>query len=616
MTWRFVSLPPNLVEVEVTQRDQFRNDDVELSAALVRETIQNSMDASAGSDPVRVTFSFVSVNTGLDSQYLKGLFEGHQRHFEESNCFSGPVDFENARALVIEDFKTYGLTGNTTAKDNGNFSDFWRRHGQSHKSGRSGGRWGLGKLVYSSSSELSSFFGLTYRLGDNAPKLMGQTVLSNHTVDDTRYAAHGFYADLGPDSVSIPIENAEVIQRFVQQFKVGRETEPGLSIVIPLPHQEISEEKMIRATIDNYFYPIITGQLIVKIGDTHINASNIRNLAPKHSDDKRLTMALFEFIEEIHNHKDEELMALKPTWFENAQLDDGDFEEADLERIRKDFSAGKLIALSLPITIKPKSGSPQQTRFKVYLKRPDLITAGRDLYVRGCLTVPGEAKFGARKAFGAMVADDEPIAAFLADAENPSHTKWTQNTEKLNRNYKSYQKRVKAIQHSVRQLYDMLAQSIEEEDTESLKKFFWNEVEDAIRPKKRGTKSPAPPPDLVPPQPRPLRVKSEPGGFSVLPTKDLTIDMLPLVFKIDVAYNVPRGNPFSAHKPWDFDFTGKVGASPKIRATPDVVSYSKEHTAPSSVGFKVTDPSFAISVSGFDENRDIVVKLKTVEVEP
>ena len=41
-------------------------------------------------------------------------------------------------------------------KDNGQFCGFWRQFGRSNKKGSSGGRWGLGKLVFSSSSSIKT----------------------------------------------------------------------------------------------------------------------------------------------------------------------------------------------------------------------------------------------------------------------------------------------------------------------------------------------------------------------------------------------------------------------------------------------------------------------------
>lgn len=145
MKWRFPLLPNNLVESEVTQRDQFNNDDVDISETIVRETIQNSLDAAVD-DPcqVKVSFRWVSKENGLSKEYFSLLLKDQLPHAAAAGIDIDSLDFANPRALVIEDFGTCGLTGSTTSKDDDHFSDFWRRHGKSHKSGKSRGRWGLG----------------------------------------------------------------------------------------------------------------------------------------------------------------------------------------------------------------------------------------------------------------------------------------------------------------------------------------------------------------------------------------------------------------------------------------------------------------------------------------
>ena len=48
MFWHFSPLLADQVETEITQRDQFNNDDVDISETIIREAIQNSLDAAAG----------------------------------------------------------------------------------------------------------------------------------------------------------------------------------------------------------------------------------------------------------------------------------------------------------------------------------------------------------------------------------------------------------------------------------------------------------------------------------------------------------------------------------------------------------------------------------------
>ena len=57
MEWYFRDISDDPSEKELTQQDQFNNDEVVLAEALVRETIQNSTDASANGGQVRVRFA-------------------------------------------------------------------------------------------------------------------------------------------------------------------------------------------------------------------------------------------------------------------------------------------------------------------------------------------------------------------------------------------------------------------------------------------------------------------------------------------------------------------------------------------------------------------------------
>lgn len=240
MKWRFVRQLPSHVETEVTQRDQFKNDDVDLSDTIVREAVQNSLDASLEEGSrIEVVFRWIDSSHGLEPEFVKGLFAGQLEHALESGLAVDDVDFARPRALVIEDFGTKGLTGSVVDKDDDNFSDFWRRHGKSHKTGRSRGRWGLGKLVYSTASQLSAFFGVTVRNGDPAHQVMGQTVLKLRRVNGVEYPPHAFFADTEGDDeltmIQVPLKDEELVANLATQFSLKRSNRSGLSVVIPFP---------------------------------------------------------------------------------------------------------------------------------------------------------------------------------------------------------------------------------------------------------------------------------------------------------------------------------------------------------------------------------------------
>ncbi len=621
MSWQFIPQLDCYVDNGVTQRDQFRNDEVELSDTIVRESIQNSLDATLPTNVTEVSFNFLDHST-LDPSFMKQLFDGHLEHAKAAGRDINSVDFSSPSALIIEDFGTKGLTGKTDVKDSDNFSDFWRRHGKSHKTGVNRGRWGLGKLVYSSSSMLSAFFGLTVRAGDPERYLMGQTVLDLHTYRGEEYPAHSYYSDMKGNGeiyrkIPVPLESTKFVERFSKQFNISRKEKPGLSIVIPFPFDGLRPENMISVAIENYFYPILTGQLILHFGDITLNSENIRDLAHQHIIGGKIKDidALFDFIREANTLIEKEhVLSLKETWIDDTRLNEGDFEDQQLETLRENLRDGKTIGIRLPLSIKNKPEKKVlHTAFYVFLKRPDDIEKGVDLYVRGGLTLPAESKFGDRKAFGAMIADDEIISAFLGDAENPAHTKWVFNAEKLRKNYVAPEKRLRVIKNAVVNFYDILMQDEEEEDEKALAKFFFSEGEISPKTKDRDpdTLPPEPPDDIPTPKPRVARIESTENGFAVRPAAGATEVVYPMQFNVTAAYDTAAGNPFKKYDKLDFNFGEAGNAGIKTREGTIEVLEEKENR----IKLKVAGPNFGLEVSGFDPNRDLKVTLSTVTLE-
>ena len=94
MSWYYPKQRNDDVEREVTQRNQFDNDDVELSETIVREVVQNSLDALAdGSNTGTVKFRWVTPEDGLDKRFFKSLFKGHEQHHKEHAVAAG-IEFD------------------------------------------------------------------------------------------------------------------------------------------------------------------------------------------------------------------------------------------------------------------------------------------------------------------------------------------------------------------------------------------------------------------------------------------------------------------------------------------------------------------------------------------
>src|SRR3712207_529765 len=100
--WEFDRSNKSSVRVEVTQRDQFNNDDVDLAEALVREVIQNSSDAEDKSgQPVKVRFCLTTV-AGVEAKWLSSEFDALRPHLKECGVDDTPLSDSTVRVLAIE----------------------------------------------------------------------------------------------------------------------------------------------------------------------------------------------------------------------------------------------------------------------------------------------------------------------------------------------------------------------------------------------------------------------------------------------------------------------------------------------------------------------------------
>lgn len=608
MHWDFRIYPAGLVESEVTQRDQFKSDELDLSEAFVREPIQNSLDAAVARQ-VRVRFAWRDKTSGLNPAFFYRLFENYLPHARAAGIEVDSIDFQNPTALVVEDFGTCGLTGAVDRKDDGNFSDFWRRHGRSHKTGSHRGRWGLGKLVFSTASSLGAFFGMTVRKGETRPLLMGQSVLNFHEVDGETYPPHAFFAAIKEDphgdrnkELPVPLTDQGLIEEFRSNLGLQRTTEPGLSIVVPFPTTGLDRNLMVAEAILNYFFPILTGQLVVDFDGEMLEAETLRELFQRYGKNRIADAdALFQFVEGIRDFNPKALLQMADSWADRGKLTEEPLTADQLALLRESFRKGELIGVNMPIDIKKKDGTSSKTGFALYLKRPEGIQKGRDLYVRGGITVPGEAKFHERKSLGALVATDDAISEFLGDAENPAHTKWNGQAEKLQAKYKYPAQTLRHIRNSLVELHDLIVQAIEEEDERALLQFFWAP---GLGPRKR--KETPPGPENIPkPKPQPVRIDFTRGGFAILPTKHLAGRALPLECSVEAAYDLLSGNPFRRYDPLDFDFQRKGD----VNITVDNVTVKS--ASRNRIDFTIDAPNFRLDVTGFDPNRDVVVRVSS-----
>lgn len=610
MQLRFQEIRPGDVEQELTQKDQFDTDKVPLTATLVREALQNVMDARAPDfdQALRVRVAFHD-STVADQEFWREVFTGLDRHLEASDVAVGDYRLDSPRFLLIEDFGTTGLRGATHERDEREFSDFWRRVGKSHKSSGKGGSWGLGKLVFPVSSDLRCFFGLTIRSDDSSrePRLMGQVILSTHMLDGTRYVPHGFFCDLGRDGIQVPAGDATTVERFCSATGLARTNQPGLSIAIPFPRKEITIGALIPFVIEHYFFPILTGELVIEIGDETLSAETLEQLAAKYPAPVLKDGHMIAFIKALGIARAADAPVNVPVGWDGSGGLEAVFDSALVQELRARYLRGDLLHFRLPIVCNSIEKGRLTGSFDVYLQPAPAGATPVPLFIRNAITVPNEASYFTNpQVFAAVVASDPVVSSFLRDAENPAHTSWNGRAEKLMARWRTPGSTLPKIRHSARKLDQLVGNSENIVDPDALISFLNVPKPATARTRKVPNPISPPPPNPPAPTPRPYRIIPNVGGFTVKGAGESAATEVPMSINVRMAYAIARGDAFKRYDRNDFSLNGATDIQVEAEGA------TTQPAADNVLLIEAEAPDFSVTVSGFDPNRDVVVQSNKV----
>ncbi|MBX3472840.1 MAG: hypothetical protein KF754_00455 [Planctomycetes bacterium] len=621
--WTFVSPQKADPNVDPVQEEFFDQEDIRSNAdALVRESIQNSLDARAGSAPVRVRFTFApserGIMPGVRDWYLAGFLD-HLRAAVDSPAnlpdLDKPIPF-----LLIEDFGTRGLGGDpgqthdvvmghtSESKDPHAFYYFWRNIGRGNKAGSDRGRWGLGKIVFPAASRCRCFFGLTIRATDQRCMLMGQAVLKTHQLvpGGLRFNPYAYFGIRDADNFTMPVEDAPSLQAFRKHFALARGGEPGLSIVIPHPAQDITVADIRMSVLHHYFWPILAGDLIVEVGDgvssSTLNASTLGQVVKTHDPSIHGLVELARWaLDPATKPIDLLLPNAHPKW-ERESVD-----VAALQSLIAQYNQMRPIAVRVPVTVRKSTSTAVDANsyFDVFLERLEGSVEPEQAFVRHGMTVSGVTSIRQGGVRGIVNIQDEPLAEFLGDAENVAHTKWEERTKRFKGHYDKGPLLLRFVKGSLKGLVSLLTEAPEEELVDALREFFFTNVSSVDGAKSgQGGKGkaaragpPALPGDIPAKTPRGFTLSQVAGGFSILGRADAP---LPTALEFEVAY-ARRKNPFGAYSPMDFDLTGEGFVVTVSNARVQYPSPNRVRVIPSAL-------DFSVRVAGFDINRDIIVR--------
>lgn len=624
------SVRRNPNEAELFRTEQADEGEYAGTDALVREVLQNSLDAKAGEGPVHVRIALHAPDDGPRPERLDEYFGRLRRPLEargvELNAAGMPRN--HGGFLVCEDFGTRGLGGEPLRTTNpppgdrscNDFFWFWRNIGHSGKTGADLGRWGLGKTVYRAASRAGCMLGLTVRHSDGLGLLMGQAVLKIHEHDGTEYQPEGFWcAGCNLANVPMPLDDAVTLRRFAEEWRLTRRDEPGLSVVVPFVAAEVKASRILQAVAVHFFARIIRGELSVAVSgpgfeEVTLDAERLEHACglvvwdgPKRT--KRHVAPPIPFAKAA-------LMASHPVHVTNVipaagqPSLDGAFAPQTLNTLRQSFLAGEPMAIRVRIGLQTRAGEDRIGEVDVHLRRHADGHRRDSYYVREGMTITKENSSAAQRGVQALVnVDAGPLAFLLGDAEGPAHESWDTSEERPDRTWRNWKGRVRFVRKIVDHLVELLNPPSDEPDFDLLSDFFSIEkAQLSTRPRPAAGDKPERAErlgGLVAPT-RWYRLNERKGGFDVKASGDLAVP-IGSVLRVSVAYDLPSGNPLKNWNKFDFDVRSKSSA---IKAT--VLNVDAKATEGNIVDVTIKAAEFKFGLDGFDLNRDLFIRIDEI----
>ena len=633
-SWFFPPIEPFRVQGRGIAEDNFAQETRTGLEILVREAIQNPLDARAtgNAGPVTVVLKRL-LPEQYDSTFLQNLIsEDYIARLETATGNGVGHNSWNSSVLVIEDFGTTGLQGKyddpDVDGDEENWNAFWFREGEGAKSSLgSNGRAGQGKITYYRVGAARAVFGFTVRQSDSKNLIMGRSSFRRtYFHKGMKYERDAFWCFEKSHKV-LPSEEPGDVAEFQRAFNLQRKSETGLSLVVPFP-LEYDDREAVRTVVSEFYFPIACGRLHVKIGDIEITGENIDKVADIFLTDKLTSEIGSCFTKGFRNFvrsvvEDEKTtkkpVELKAGWERNPVLKDIFFPEGALDDLRTSIEKGERISVRFPLTIRPKKGTPVSTWFDVHLQIPEEMEKVEEAYIRRDLLIGSEIHLAGntylQKARGLTLIEDGVMSAFLADAEEPTHLKWNASRPRLAEEYQNPKEMVRSVRQAMPRLLALLSGGIMKRDVRVLAKYFTKPAEEGTKHtpggKDSGGKNTKPKVDPVKSKRKPFKLGTGVDWVTVRPNGSMGPgkEELPIACMLELAYEGPDQDPFSSYDPFDFDLSDEISHGVEVNGL--AITGRKGNR----IEFEVRDPDFVLKINGFDPNIRLRARLTHKEKE-
>lgn len=595
------------------------------ATALVREALQNALDAGKGIDrdgaPVHVRIGINRGEQALPAIQAAAWLAALRPHLVSpgSGIKTAPPLGEDCDYLTVEDFGTSGLTGDTESDDAGgernNFVDFLRSDGRTRKSEGDRGSWGVGKNVFPRSSRINGFIAFTIRHDDKQQLLMGKSILKIRRVGEDQFQPSCYLAaSWAKDEVPRPSKDAVNIARLRENFRLTRLEEPGLSLVVPWPDGDINYSDIQKAIVEQFYFAILAGALSVTLSngyeDIALDQSSIIGYARKHLPDDA---AMIELAAWALSTDDSTRILLNSQLPSPAQRWSEDLVPDDIRaQITEMLTQRKRIAIRVPIHVHDlKDDRPTASFLDLYLEHHDGDQTLRPAFFREQLAISLVKRgVGAPKTRALVVINDRPLANLLRSAEPPNHTDWDPKTANFKNEFRNGVQVITFVKSAVKQLMAYVRAGDDAPDpTVAIDFFAMPEPDDRPTPPSTQPDSTGPngetdsPEDFPAPKPAGYSIAEIDGGFAIRQgNKEVSP---PKELRVAIAYDVISGSPWKQYEPADFDLTKPQQSGIRIA---EGGSAECEVIEPNRLQIAIDGPEFELRVTGFDPNRDLIVR--------
>ena len=621
--WQFRPLNPNDNSGISTVDDNFADEERTTVEILVRETLQNPLDARKDENLVEVRYNLVSLDRG-NSVFLDALLSDNcLLHFGYGKLIKPDTLPKKIDFLVIEDFGTTGLEGCYTDSsvdgESENWNAFWFREGEGAKPTRSNGGAGQGKITLYSASAMRSVMALTHRSSDGKELLFGCCRFKqNYKIpnQNERWAKEARWgATLAPDALSLPIEDSNLIEAIKLELGLQRKNRPGTSFIVPMP-VGMSLPDLKKAVVNEFFFPIRRGRLKVYINDIALDKTSIATAANELATDSRYPRDYRNFLEQsIVGHIDAQPIATaKTNWAQSNKLSANNFDSTQYSLLKVAFEKSEIVSVDFPVQIRKKGGAPVFGQLRVILRQYLDGEQSHELFIRQDLGIDGEKRLKSSRRIQPVLSltfiDDHELSAFLTTAEEPTHRTWNSKRQKVLSLYDGTGPLLNSVRNAALRLVELLTPAGVRDST-ALAQYFSDPQSLEItqsgakgenKESQKGEKKTVV--IIPPPKPKPIEFQSQISGFIIkgVPSEMATRN-LPIQCEVRTAYATTFGDAFKQWDPAEFWLNDDSEFSIQGTNVSEIFRDGNE------LHFNLDQPNSVFKISGFDPNRKLEVQI-------